>query len=90
MQIKNCPLCHPQHEIYVEGEDYRVLCTSEPNHYILASREHLPCTASALSKCRWIFDVIGGMGWPMEIVIQLNGHQMGVNHLSVHLYRRPG
>jgi len=86
--IDNCPFCFPSQPVYLQGDNWRVICTDEPNHYLLVPKEHLPCRAASLAKCADMFEAIEGMGWPMEIVVHLNGYHVSINHLHVHLYRR--
>lgn len=88
MKVNNCPFCYPAHPVYLHGENWHIICTDEPNHYILAPKQHLPCTAQALSTFRHAFEAIKNITFPLEVVVHLNGYHISVNHLHVHLYRR--
>jgi len=86
--IDNCPFCFPTQPVYLQGDNWRVIVHEEANHYLLVPKEHLPSTAASLAKSADMFEAIEGMGWPMEIVVHLNGYQGWSGHLCVHLYRR--
>ena len=86
--VDECPFCVPSKPVYLRGDNWRVICTDEPNHYVLAPKEHLTCTAKNLARCSDMFEAIEGMGWPMEIVVHLNSWHTSVNHLHAHLYRK--
>lgn len=89
MNLKQgCPFCFPNHEVYVQGKTWRMLCTDEPDHYVLVPKEHLTATTDELAKARALFEALYYLSWPMEIVIHLNGYHTSIEHLHVHVYRK--
>lgn len=91
MRVKEgCVLCFPDQPIYLQGDNWRIIVApDEPNHYLLAPKEHLPCTGASLARSGAMFEAIEGITWPMEIVVHLNGFHLGLpHHLHIHLYRR--
>lgn len=89
MNLKQgCPFCFPDHEVYLEGDAWRLICTDEPNHYILVPKEHIRPMAPDLAKAKGIFQALYYIPWPAEIVAHLNDYHTSVEHLHVHVYRR--